>query len=95
MSAARKAALADPAVRAKMSATHGWLTPEQRQQVIDEIRAGDRRYVDIAEDWLITEGRVAAIAREAGAQRRPRAGAAPPAQPVDDSSSVDEGLVEA
>jgi hypothetical protein len=73
MSAARKAAWADPAVRAKMD----WLAPQQISEIVDEIKRGVRPYVDIAEDWLVSLGTIARIAREAGAQRRPRKARAP------------------
>lgn len=55
---------ADPEHRAK----RGYLTPEQTEAVIEQIRSG-ARYIDIALDWLISERRVAQIASANGIRR--------------------------
>lgn len=73
MSAARKKALADPAVRAKMEKQLGWLSPAERVMVVADIRS-KRRYVDIANDWLVTEGTICRIAKKENICRRPRGG---------------------
>ena len=75
--AAMKAAMADPEVRARhaaaMKAAMDCLTDDQVGDVIKELqKKPQRRYIDIAEDWLVSEGTIARIAREAGVQRRPR-----------------------
>lgn len=67
----RKAALADPERRAVIGAANGWLTPDQRNAVLAEIKKGDRSYSEIGYDWLITGCRVGEIAREEGIIRHP------------------------
>jgi hypothetical protein len=68
ISKASKAALADPAVRAKMD----WLSPGQISEIVERIRTTKDRYPDIAMDWLVSEGTICRIARAAGVERRPR-----------------------
>lgn len=64
----QKAFVSDPVVRA----ARGWLTEAQRNEVIARITNTKDRYLDIALDYLLSESRVAAIAREALVQRRKR-----------------------
>lgn len=55
----------DPMYRA----SRGWLTEQQRQLIVADIRSG-RRFIDIATDWLVNETTVSRIAREHGLQRQ-------------------------
>lgn len=48
---------------------HGELTTTERQQVIDQIKRGDK-YMDIALDWLISEDSVQRLASKEGLHRR-------------------------
>lgn len=57
---------ADPEYRAR----RGWLTAEQKITITREIANTKRRYVEIGLDWLISESRVRAIARENGLRRQ-------------------------
>lgn len=53
----------------KWRQAHGELTATERQQVIDQIKRGDK-YMDIALDWLISEDTVQRIASREGLYRR-------------------------
>jgi hypothetical protein len=57
---------ANPAFAAKQ----GYLTFEQRATIAVQILTTRRPYVEIAEDWLISQSRVSDIAKEFNVQRR-------------------------
>jgi hypothetical protein len=65
MSEARKRAWADPAVRQKMD----WLSAEQIEQLIEQLRRGDRA-VDVANDWLISTTYLYVLVRKHGVRVR-------------------------
>jgi hypothetical protein len=65
------AAMADPEVRARHAAAIDGLSAADRVLIRQRLVGGDL-YVDIANDFLITMGRVSSIAKEEGLQRRPR-----------------------
>jgi hypothetical protein len=48
----------------------GELTVNEIWQIVEALRLGEKRYIDIGLAWLISEQRVCQIAKEYGIKRR-------------------------
>ena len=64
----QKAAWADPEKRAARDCLHN----DELSKIADAVATTCKTYEEIADDWLITSGRVGQIAKQFGVQRRSR-----------------------